>query len=257
MIKKILLYGFLFLSVTSLIWYYLEIGRSLKVGSESKPIKHNQWTDLLAKHVIDGKVNYKGFQKDRLAFEEYLSLLSSVHPNDKHWSESEQLAFWINAYNAFTVQLILDHYPIKSIRNIKEGLPFVNSVWDIDFIKIEGHVYSLNDIEHRILRRQYQEPRIHFAIVCASISCPKLRNEAFDSKVLDAQLQDQALDFLSDPIKNKINPTEMQVSKIFLWFKKDFTKQGDLRSFLKTFKPEDVREDSPITYLEYDWNLNE
>ena len=107
--------------------------------------------------------------------------LRKGHPNDKHWTETEQLAYWINAYNAFTVELILDHYPVASIRDIKEGVPFINSVWDIDFIKIEGKTYSLNDIEHRILRREFDEPRIHFAIVCASISCPKLRNEAFEA----------------------------------------------------------------------------
>jgi len=134
------------------------------VASNSTPISHEIWTEL-----FDGKVNYKGFAEDKARFDEYLNLLNTHHPNDKNWSKNEQLAYWINAYNAYTVELILKHYPVVSIKDIKKGLPFLNSVWDIEFIEIEGNTYDLNHIEHEILRKEFDEPRIHFAIVCASI----------------------------------------------------------------------------------------
>ncbi|MEO1438314.1 MAG: DUF547 domain-containing protein [Bacteroidota bacterium] len=257
MIKKILFYLAVILAIGALIWYYVEIGRRIKVKSDSTPISHTTWTQLLKTHVQDGRVDYKGIQTDRDRLDSYLSILSKGHPNDAHWSKEEQLAYWINAYNAFTVQLILDHYPVKSIREIKEGVPFINSVWDLDFIVIEGRRYSLNDIEHRILRREFAEPRIHFAIVCASISCPKLRNEAFEANQLDPQLENQAVDFLTDPIKNQITADQMAISRIFLWFRNDFTKDQTIQEFINPFLPVDLTNETPFTYLEYDWGLNE
>ncbi|MEM6722817.1 MAG: DUF547 domain-containing protein [Bacteroidota bacterium] len=257
MIKKILFYLALFLALAVLIWYYLEIGRSIKVLSDSSPIGHADWTELLKKHVQDGKVNYQGFQAERGKLDAYIATLEAGHPNEKHWSEAEQLAYWINVYNAYTIQLILDHYPVQSIRDIKEGVPFINSVWDLDFIQIEGHTYSLNDVEHRILRREFEEPRIHFAIVCASISCPKLRNEAFEANRLEEQLQDQAIDFLTDPIKNQINANQMALSRIFLWFRGDFTKDQTIQEFINPFLQLEITSETTFTYLEYDWGLNE
>ena len=148
--------------------------------SDSHPVSHEIWNGLVQKYASkDGKVNYKGFIQDSVLFNKYLTILKNNHPNDKNWNEAEQLAYWINAYNAYTVKLIIDNYPLKSIKDIKKGLPFINSVWDIKFIKIEGATYDLNNIEHSILRTKYNEPRIHFAINCASFSCPNLRPEAF------------------------------------------------------------------------------
>ena len=143
----------------------------------ARPVTHEIWDSLLREHVSEkGLVDYKGFIKDSIQFNKYLDLLSKNHPNDKNWSKDEQLAYWLNAYNAFTVKLIMDYYPVKSIKDIKNGIPFVNTVWDIKFIKIEDRTYDLNNIEHGIIRPTFKDPRIHMAVNCASISCPKLQN---------------------------------------------------------------------------------
>ena len=226
--------------------------------SDSNPVSHEIWNGLVQKHASkDGKVDYKGFIQDSVSFNNYLAILKNNHPNDKIWSEAEQLAYWINAYNAFTVKLIIDNYPLKSIKDIKKGLPFINSVWDIKFIKIEGATYDLNNIEHSILRAKYNEPRIHFAINCASFSCPNLRPEAFTAEHLEEQLTEQAKSFLNDPSKNKITEEKAEISSIFSWFKKDFVKEGTLIEYLNKYAPVKINSDTKIDYLDYDWSLNE
>ncbi len=226
--------------------------------SNSQPISHEIWDSLLHKHVNNsGEVNYKGFVADSLTLRKYLHTLSNNHPNTKNWSEAERLAYWINAYNAFTVKLILDHYPVASIKDIKNGIPFVNTVWDIKFVKIEGATYDLNNIEHSILRKRFDEPRIHFAVNCASISCPRLRNEAYQPDRLEAQLLDQAGYFINRSGKNHISADQLQLSRIFSWFKKDFTKKGNLIDFLNQYTEVKIRKDASIDHLGYDWRLNE
>ena len=228
-----------------------------KYSSSSSPVNHQIWDSLLQKHVTEaGNVNYKGFIQDSTQFNAYLELLSNHHPNEKNWTKAEQLAYWINAYNAFTVKLIVDHYPVESIKDIKKGIPFVNSVWDIDFIKIEDATYSLTNIEHGILRKWFEEPRIHFAINCASISCPRLRTEAFTAEKLEAQLTDQAMYFLANPIKNKIAKDKIEISKIFKWFAKDFKKKGNLIDFLNQYAPVKIEKNAKKDFMEYNWNLN-
>ncbi|NNE28427.1 MAG: DUF547 domain-containing protein, partial [Saprospiraceae bacterium] len=196
--------------------------------SDSTPIQHDLWGSLVRKHVSpEGKVNYKGFKKDSYLLDQYLSLISQSHPNEKNWSETERLAYWINAYNAFTIKIMIDHYPVKSIKDIRKGIPFINSTWDVKFIEIEGQTYDLNNIEHGILRKQFSEPRIHFAIVCASASCPILRREAFTSEKLEKQLEEQSFDFINDTTKNLItSESKAQLSKIFSWFSGDFKIEG-------------------------------
>lgn len=223
----------------------------------SKPFSHAIWDQLLNKHVkADGKVDYSGFIEDSIPFNDYLKLLSASHPNNLHWSEAERLAYWINAYNAFTVKLIVDNYPIKSIKDIKWGIPMVNTVWDIKFIEIEGEKYDLNNIEHSVLRKEFDEPRIHFAINCASVSCPNLRPEAFTAGELEYQLTDQAKKFLSDKTKNIIAKDKVQVSRIFQWFRGDFTSQGSLIDFLNKYSSVKINSNADIDYLEYNWDLN-
>lgn len=229
-----------------------------EIQSDSHPVSHEIWNSLVQKHASEnGKVNYTGFIRDSVQLNNYLSLLKNNHPNDKNWSKKEQIAFWINAYNAFTVKLITDHYPLKSIKDIKNGLPFINSVWDIKFIKIEGATYDLNNVEHSILRTKFEEPRIHFAINCASVSCPNLRNEAYMADRLEDQLTEQARYFLSDSTKNKITAEKIELSSIFSWFKKDFTKEGSLIDFLNQYAPLEISQNAETDYLDYDWNLNE
>lgn len=227
------------------------------VNSNSKPISHETWDALLKKHVDKkGWVNYKGFLEDRDSLDKYLKTLSDNHPNNSNWSEKERLAYWINAYNAFTVELILQHYPLESIKDIKKGIPFLNSVWDKKFFKIEGKDFDLNEIEHTILRKEFDEPRIHFAIVCASFSCPDLRPEAYTATKLEEQLEEQAVFFINDSKKNFIRPNGIQLSKIFSWFKGDFTKKTTLIEYLNQYSLMPIPENAELEYMDYSWKLN-
>lgn len=219
------------------------------------------FTDVLQKYVTNGLVNYKELKTDP-KFETYLNQLSNTDPSQ--FTKKEEIAFWINTYNAFTLKVILDNYPVKSISDIKFG---GKSVWDENFIPINKKKYSLNDIEHKILRVKFTEPRIHFAIVCASISCPDLRNEAYESDKLERQLQEQTIKFLNDKEKNEFDTKNWNaiVSKIFEWFGEDFGKsERETLTYVSTFLPEGIRTSInqnlinwSISYKKYDWNLNE
>ncbi|MEO6869486.1 MAG: DUF547 domain-containing protein [Ginsengibacter sp.] len=218
---------------------------------------HQQWDKLLKKYVnTAGMVNYKGFQSDKSELDAYLKTLSDNAPQ-KSWSENDQKAFWINAYNAFTVSLILQHYPVKSIKDIGGKIYKINTAWDIKFITIGGEKYDLNNIEHKMLRRKFEDPRIHFAIVCASMSCAKLRREAYIGSKLEAQLDDQGKDFLNDKSKNRISAEKAEISKYFTWYGGDFTKNGSLVDFINKYSQTKINSNTKISYLDYNWSLNE
>jgi len=234
-------------------------GKTQPKGNSDHAPSNALWTKVLKKYVNQsGLVDYKGLLKDRSELNQYLSLLSSNPPSDK-WSTNEKKAYWINAYNAFTVKLILDHYPVKSIKDIGPAIqiPFVNTPWAKKFFKIGGEEMKLDEIEHSILRKQFNDPRIHFTLVCASRSCPKLRKEAYEAATLEQQLDDQGRAFLGDRSKNIISTDKLQLSKIFSWFKGDFTKNGSLIDFLNKFSPVRIDKNADIDYLDYNWNLNE
>ncbi|MCB0606189.1 MAG: DUF547 domain-containing protein [Lewinellaceae bacterium] len=228
-------------------------------GTTSQPVSHKTWDKLLKAHVNDeGWVDYQGFIRDSAQLNSYLDLLSRNHPNDANWSREEQLAYWINAYNAFTIKLVADHYPVESIKDIKKGIPFVNTVWDIKFIRIEGATYDLNNIEHGIIRPTFKDYRVHFALNCASRSCPKLLNEAYTAEKLDRQLDDAARTFLADPEKNKISENKVEVSKILDWYWGDFKDKFDsVPDFINAYSSVKVSKKAEVSYLEYDWGLNE
>lgn len=224
--------------------------------TDSQPFTHEQWTNLLQKHVNpDGWVNYDGFIKDSLQLNNYLQQIESNYPNEKNWSREQILAYWINAYNAYTVQIVIRNYPVASIKDIKPGVAFLNSVWDIKFITIEGEQLDLNNIEHNILRKM-NEPRIHFAVNCASYSCPKLLNTAYEAATIDNQLNQQAIDFINDPKRNVITAEKADVSSIFNWFTGDFTNDDSLKDFLNKYSKVPITENTGINFLEYNWNLN-
>lgn len=224
--------------------------------TDSQPFTHEQWTNLLQKHVsADGWVNYEGFIKDSTQLNNYLQQIESNYPNEKNWNREQILAYWINAYNAYTVQIVIRNYPVASIKDIKPGVAFLNSVWDIKFITIEGEQLDLNNIEHNILRKM-NEPRIHFAVNCASYSCPKLLNTAYEAATIDNQLNQQAIDFINDPKRNLITPEEATVSSIFNWFTGDFTNNGSLKDFLNKYSNVPIAENTSINFMEYNWNLN-
>lgn len=229
-----------------------------KVDSDSRPIKHDLFTEILQEYVdSNGMVDYGRLQQDSAKFNVYLDLLSENHPNDKHWTKSEQLAYWINAYNAFTLQLIVRNYPITSIKDITPvTLPFVVSPWDVKFINIEGREYDLNQIEHGIIRAQFDQPMIHFGLVCAAKGCPKLRTEAYTAEEVDAQLAEQASDFVNDQMKNLTGSPNPKVSKIFRWYKGDFTDSSSLAEYLNSISDDSIASDADIDYLDYNWELN-
>lgn len=221
---------------------------------------HAQWDALLKKHVNqEGLVNYKGFIKDKQQLESYLKLLQTKTPDPKSWNKEEQLAFWINAYNAYTVKLIIDNYPLKSIQELdsKVAAPTAKSIWDHKFIPLLGKKMSLNMIEHDILRKEFNEPRIHFAINCASISCPVLLNEAFTASKLERQLDKQTNRFINDPSKNKLSAKSPKVSSIFNWFGDDFKKNESLIHFLNRYAKVKIDPNATLTFLAYNWDLNE
>ena len=179
---------------------------------------HQTWDSLLQKHVsTEGVVDYKGFQSDLDILDRYLNALANQVPR-AHYSQEDKLAYWINVYNAFTVKLILNHYPIKSIKDIKNP-------WGQRFFTLGGEAYNLDDVEHRILRKM-DEPRIHFAIVCASFSCPKLQNHAYTAQNIEKQLTQATQDFLKDPKKNRFSENNAEISLIFRWFAKDFKRMA-------------------------------
>ncbi|EPR66166.1 Uncharacterized protein DUF547 [Cyclobacterium qasimii M12-11B] len=211
-------------------------------------------------HVSEqGKVDYKGFIADVDKLDTYLALLSNNAPDRNAWSEAEQLAYWINAYNAYTIKLIINHYPVESIRDIgpKLSIPIVNTVWHLEFFEIGGKPASLDEIEHKILRKEFDEPRIHFAINCASISCPRLWNRAYTAKNLDAELEQSARSFINDPNYNDLANNRAAVSSLFSWFSSDFTKNGSLVDFINQYATKPLNKDAEITYKDYNWNLNE
>ncbi|TNE60348.1 MAG: DUF547 domain-containing protein [Bacteroidetes bacterium] len=241
------------------VWFTCANCRAIRRHTGSRPVTHERWDALLKKYVDpDGLVDYRAFQQDTVALDRYLAVLERAHPDDRTWSRAEQMAYWINAYNAYTVRLILRHYPVSSIKDIQPGLAFVNSVWDLKFIHIQGYTYDLNNIEHNILRAVFKDARIHAAINCASYSCPRLAPEAYTAGQLDTQLEAAMRRFVNDPQRNRIIPDQVQVSRIFSWFRGDFVRDaGTLRDYLNRFSEVPVPEGTAIGFLEYDWRLNE
>lgn len=223
-------------------------------------VDHGSYDKLLKKYVsAKGLVNYKGLKADQQALNSYLDMLSKNAPAAS-WSKAEQMAFWINAYNAYTIRLVLDHYPVASIKDIgsKIKIPFVTTPWAIKFFSIGGEKMSLDNIEHGTLRKKYNDPRIHFALVCASMSCPLLRNEAYTAAKLDSQLDDQGRDFLNNSAKNKISPASAQLSKYFDWYKGDWEKNGQsVEKWVNKYSTTKIDAKTKVSFLDYNWSLNE
>jgi len=259
-IMRFLFLAFIVMSITSCASTAINLfNKKIKpVEGMSQPISHELWDGLLQEHVQpDGNVDYASLLQERSKFDEYIKLLENNHPNPMNWSREESMAFWINAYNAFTVQKVLDHYPVSSIKDIKGGITFISSIWDQKFINIEGREYDLNNIEQGILRKYYKEPRIHFAVNCASISCPPLANFAFTGDELDDQLDLMTEKFLADTSKNVITADRLELSKIFNWYKPDFTDGQSLKEYINQYTDIDISPSAKIKYLPYDWGLND
>lgn len=210
---------------------------------------HQAWDQFLKTHVsASGKVDYTAIAKNPTDLNSYTTAISQNPPSNA-WSKSQTMAYWINAYNAFTIKKIIDNWPLKSIMDLDGG-----KTWDVKWIKIGSTTYSLNQIEHEILRPVYKDARIHFAVNCAARSCPPLLNRAWTADRLEQLLQQQTGAFINNPNYNKISSTAISLSKIFEWYAEDF---GDLIPYLNAYLKNPIDKQVKISYMDYDWALND
>ncbi len=225
-------------------------------------VNHHLWNELLESHVENGLVNYSALKQNSINLDVYLKTISRVPKTDfETWSSHTQLACLINLYNAATVRLILDEYPLKSIKDIG-FLP--HAAWRKKFIQLWGKTISLNELEHELIRPRSKDlPAVHFALVCAAKGCPPLRSEAYTGELLVKQLENQGELFLTDTSKNRIFSSEkiLYLSPVFEWYAEDFEQvTGSVKEYLTEKYPEIFPVDLDrfsIKYTHYDWSLNE
>ena len=237
----------------------------LAVPASSQTFDHSLFDELLKKHVVKGMVDYDSFGQAG-AFNDYLASLE--HADVSKLSERERLAFWINAYNAYTIELINKYEERASIKNISEGIGFerTKGPWKEPIVKAAGKTYSLDDVENGIIRKQFREPRIHFALVCAAMSCPPLRSEAYTGAKLDAQLDSQARTFVLDEARGSrvdVKNAVVHASRIFDWYKDDFGgSDAAIAQYLAQYYPVSPAKQLllgghfKLEFLDYDWTLN-
>ncbi len=224
----------------------------LETSQTAKP-NHATLNKLLNTYVNSaGVVNYKAFLKDKLALQQYLKSLANVKLNTL--SKDEQLAFWINIYNAATIDQILRNYPVKSIMDISGG-----KVWDQKLpYTFAGKSYTLNEIEKVKLIEELEDVRVHFAVNCAAISCPKLLNKAYTADNVESLLNANTSAFLNNTEFNKISPAKAQLSNIFNWYKADFVKaEESVTAFVNKYAKVKIKENTPLSYINYNWSLND
>lgn len=247
------------------------------VQSQTKMALHDEWNTLLSRHVKpinqghSSAIDYVSIQEERATLASYLKQLSLITPAEfDAWDKASQLALLINAYNAWTVELILTKYP--EIDSIKDLGGLFSSPWDKSFIPLLGKTRSLNDIEHTLIRGSdsYNDPRIHFAVNCASIGCPALREEAYTGAKLELQLTEQTERFLADNSRNYAKGDSLYLSSIFKWYGDDFAKgfagANSVDEFLLLYpaalkltpmqQTQAKKQQLDIKYLDYDWSLN-
>jgi len=220
----------------------------VKEITDNVSFSHQVFDDLLGKHVSSaGKVNYSGFKQDQGKLQEYLNQLEG-QAIESSWSEDKKLAYWINAYNAYTIDLIVKNYPLKSIKDLEGGKP-----WDKSFINLNGQTLSLNNIENDIIRPTFKDARIHFAVNCAAKSCPPLMNKAWTEDNIQRELEKRTNAFINNSSYNTISAETAKVSKIFDWYAVDF---GNLNNYLAKYN-KSVSSATKVSYMDYDWGLNE
>jgi hypothetical protein len=226
-------------------------------ASAAKGVDHSLYAGLLKKYVENGVVSYQGFKNEESVLDQYLKVLQEV--DSKMLSRDEQFAFYINAYNAWTIKLILSAYP--GVKSIKELGSLFKSPWKKKICRIDGGAVSLDDIEHGILRPKFKDPRVHFAVNCASKSCPPLRSEPYYGSKLDLQLDEMTRSFINDTDHNRLEKLTLYVSSIFKWFAEDFNE--DIIGFFVKYASMDLkrilkaaRGKIKVKHLDYDWSLN-
>ncbi|GAB4372934.1 MAG: hypothetical protein Kow0042_16510 [Calditrichia bacterium] len=260
----------------------------ISLGSSSygaNSFSHQLFDSLLQRYVEQGWVNYQGIKQNPQWLDRYLETIENLAPEVyENWTDNQKMAFWINAYNAITIKGILLHYPIQygnliaRARFPQNSIRQISNFWDRIFVKPMGKEISLNTIEHQILRKEFRDPRIHFALVCASVGCPALKSRVYFAESLEEQLNTATREFIQDSTKNRLSKSEniLYLSRIFDWYKEDFPAgstphsalthyKEELRGileFVMNYLPESEREyllkNAPeIKFLEYDWSLNE
>lgn len=240
------------------------------LAGEGFAFDHSAYARIFDAYITDGSVDYAKLKPRREALGQYVKMLESLsRANYEEMSRDEKIAFWINAYNAAAVKLIVDHYPLrkrlgwKALAYPENSIQQIPNVWDRKVLEVFDEPLSLNHIEHQILRKEFHDPRVHFALVCASLGCPVLRSEPYQGDKLDTQLNKQVRGFLADPKKARYDEPDdtLYLSPIFKWFRKDFESAGGILSFVKTHSPEKAKEKisdkTEIEWLKYNWNLNE
>lgn len=214
---------------------------------------HTAFTDLLKTHVQNGQVDYAALHADPGALDAYLDNLAAVKERQfRIWDEPTRIAFLVNLYNAATLRLILDHYPLKGIRDIGNLL---KGPWKQPVVRLSGKKVTLDHVEHGILRKEYNEPRLHMALVCAAKGCPPLRSEAFTPGKLNDQLDDQSRVYLASPVGMQFDRAKKtaRISAIFKWYGGDFP---SVRDFVQEHSGQNMK-GIKIRTLDYDWSLNE
>ena len=216
-------------------------------------IIHNytEYNAFLTAHVTSsGKVNYSKIKQNLRQLENILTFIEINQPGE-NWTRNQKLSYWINSYNAYTLYFVAKEFPVNSILDINA------KPWDVKFIPSQNGLISLNDIEHKKIRAKFNEPRIHFALNCASQSCPQLLNRAFKPTLLNNQLEKQTLNFLNDSSKNNLsNASNIEISSLFDWYKDDFSKNGqNVIHFIQKYNPQ-TTSDAVISFMEYSWDLN-
>lgn len=227
-------------------------------STTTSEFSHDDWSALLGEFVDDGQVDYTGLLAVRPRLDAYLA--RAAEANLAGWSEAERKAFWINMYNAHMVAIILDHWPVDSVQDIGRVIIPTMQAFRIRF-RVAGALRSLDDIEHKILRATLGDARIHAAINCASISCPKLAAQAYTAVGLDAQLDAAMAAFIRDPLRNRIFENPPRLSKIFDWFSEDFERPGaSVMDYIQVGLSDEeqarVSADSKPRFLDFDWSLN-
>jgi uncharacterized protein DUF547 len=218
---------------------------------------HAHLATVLQQHVTNGLVHYSALKQEPKDLQAYLNEMNGVEePDFKQWKREEQLAFLINLYNASILKLIIDHYPIKSVKDVGGwfGRP-----WDVEIVPLFGKIATLSYLEHEMLRK-FNEPRIHFALVCGARGCPELRAEPYVPDKLDAQLTEQGRKFIRDRTKNRVEAAEraLYLSPIFKWFADDFTRHsGSVVKFVQIYRPDIPSLQWKIRYTDYNWLLND
>ncbi len=215
-------------------------------------VDHSSWDQILILNVTeDGMVDYDGVTTDVAVFYTYFRHLQNISPNDR-WSQEEKLAYWLNVYNATAMKMILDEYPIASINNLENP-------WKRKAFKTQNIRYSLDDIEHSILRK-FGDPRIHFLLNCGSMSSPRLWNRAYTSSNITEALEERTREFINDPQRNQINSSTVRVSEIFKWYENDFTSYNiDVIDFINQYAKVKINPNLKMkerNYITYDWSLN-